>query len=489
MGMEPRANTGRGAHAAPACLFWGVIVLKRFSANYMAALFLMDGALFQVALWLSVVLWHDWPELYAGLRLWIAIFWCVSFLLLDVYHPGKVIRWHQEYQRVFLGHLVASLMLAGTLFLLDSPLPRPVFLGHYLISALLLYGCRSLIRAWYRYRRWRDKDPGSINRVLVINGGNLGVNFVREFQNVRWPGIEITGLLDDGRDGETPQLAGLPILGQVRQAREIVGQYRINEVVIALPRGEHRLIAILVAELADLPVRVHVVPDYFDLAFFHFTVESLGGIPVIGLQAPAINGFQRMVKRIVDLILASLMIVLCLPLVLLVAIAIKLEDRGPVFYWTERIGENQRLFRMLKLRSMVEDASIRQEEVNQYDDAGNLIHKRRDDPRVTQVGHWIRRHSIDELPNLWNVLTGEMSLVGPRPELPWMVARYEPWQMKRFAVPQGMTGWWQVTGRSDKPMHLHTDDDIYYIQHYSLWLDIQIMWRTIAVVLRGKGAY
>ena len=153
------------------------------------------------------------------------------------------------------------------------------------------------------------------------------------------------------------------------------------------------------------------------------------------------------------------------------------------------MGENREPFRMLKLRSMRVDAEALQEDVNETDEAGNVIHKQPDDPRVTRVGRFIRKYSVDELPNLWNVLKGEMSLVGPRPELPWLVDKYKPWQLKRFAVPQGMTGWWQVTGRSDKPMHLHTEDDIYYIQNHSLWLDLQIMWRTIAVVVRGRGAY
>jgi len=124
-----------------------------------------------------------------------------------------------------------------------------------------------------------------------------------------------------------------------------------------------------------------------------------------------------------------------------------------------------------------------------HTEGGQVTYKRRDDPRITRVGKFLRRTSLDELPQLFNVLKGEMSLIGPRPELPWLVDLYEPWQRKRFAVPQGITGWWQVNGRSDKEMHLHTEDDLYYIQHYSLWLDVQIMLKTVLVVLRGKGAY
>jgi lipopolysaccharide/colanic/teichoic acid biosynthesis glycosyltransferase len=135
------------------------------------------------------------------------------------------------------------------------------------------------------------------------------------------------------------------------------------------------------------------------------------------------------------------------------------------------------------------NAEAYQKEVSKRDQQGNLIHKQKDDPRVTRVGRVIRRTSLDELPQLINVLKGDMSLVGPRPELPWLVEKYEPWQRKRFAVPQGLTGWWQVNGRSEKPMHLNTEDDLYYIQHYSLLLDLQILWKTMFAVLKRQGAY
>jgi lipopolysaccharide/colanic/teichoic acid biosynthesis glycosyltransferase len=144
---------------------------------------------------------------------------------------------------------------------------------------------------------------------------------------------------------------------------------------------------------------------------------------------------------------------------------------------------------MYKFRSMYEGSEARLKDVIHYDEDGNLIHKIPNDPRVTRVGRFLRRNSLDELPQFLNVLKGDMSLVGPRPELPILVEKYQPWQRARFAVPQGITGWWQVNGRSDKPMHLNTDDDLYYIQNYSLLLDLQIVFKTALVVLRGKGAY
>jgi lipopolysaccharide/colanic/teichoic acid biosynthesis glycosyltransferase len=155
----------------------------------------------------------------------------------------------------------------------------------------------------------------------------------------------------------------------------------------------------------------------------------------------------------------------------------------------ERIGENGKRFKMIKFRSMYQDADKRWAEVARRDAEGNLIHKCAKDPRITRTGQRLRRTSLDELPQLFNVLRGEMSLVGPRPEMPYIAAEYKSWQWQRFRVPPGMTGWWQVNGRSDKPMHLHTEDDLYYVQNYSFWLDLHILFKTVVVVFRGQGAY
>jgi len=144
---------------------------------------------------------------------------------------------------------------------------------------------------------------------------------------------------------------------------------------------------------------------------------------------------------------------------------------------------------MVKFRTMVAGADRQLGQVARQDENGQTVYKRRDDPRVTRVGRLLRRASLDELPQIFNVLRGEMSLVGPRPEMPELVERYDLWQRRRFAVPQGVTGWWQINGRSDKPMHLHTDEDLYYVQNYSLWLDLQILARTVWTVVRGKGAF
>jgi len=196
-----------------------------------------------------------------------------------------------------------------------------------------------------------------------------------------------------------------------------------------------------------------------------------------------------MFKRAFDLFVGGLALVLALPLMALSVLLVYLEDGAPVIFRQKRVGKDGRLFEMFKIRTMVKNAEQLQIEVEKRDPDGNPIHKMKDDPRVTRVGRVLRRFSLDELPQLFNVLAGTMSIVGPRPEIPSLAERYEPWQRKRFSVMPGITGWWQINSRSVQPMYLHIEDDLYYIQNYSIWLDLQIILRTIRAVLTGKGSY
>lgn len=196
-----------------------------------------------------------------------------------------------------------------------------------------------------------------------------------------------------------------------------------------------------------------------------------------------------MLKRTFDFLFGLFALIFTLPVIILSALMVYLEDGFPVIFRQKRVGKDGQLFEMFKIRTMVKNAEQLQGQVERRDVDGNLIHKMKDDPRVTRVGRLLRRFSLDELPQLFNVLTGTMSLVGPRPEIPYLIEMYEPWQRRRFDVLPGITGWWQVNNRSDKPMYLHIEDDLYYIQNYSIWLDLKIILRTIWVVLIGKGAY
>lgn len=476
-------------------------MFKRFSPTYMALLLLLDGMFIQAALWLAMQLRYQLPYgqevrpewipqfVYAPtlvLNVVVAILWLAGFLLAAVYTPQRIVHWYAEYQRIFLAHTVTSFSLAGVLYMARLELPRLTYFYFYSLALVGLLGYRSLLRIWHRVRRQSAKN---VAQILLVGAGDLGQRIIEEFRHQAWPGLSFIGFLDDDPQKQGREIAGLPVLGNLDRAAEFVMAYGVDEVIIALPPRAYDRLANLVATLHQLPVRVRVVPDYFSLSLSGATVENLGGIPLIGLRDPAIDGFQRLIKRLVDIGAASVGLLIISPLLLLVAAAIKLEDSGPIFYPARRIGENGQHFYMVKFRSMVVNADKMLDQVSKADEQGNIIHKNPNDPRVTRMGRLLRRTSMDELPQLWNVLIGEMSLVGPRPELPDLVEKYEPWQRKRFAVPQGMTGWWQVNGRSDKPMHLHSEDDLYYIQNYSLWLDIEILWKTIFVVARGRGAF
>lgn len=477
-------------------------MFKRFSINYLVLLLLLDVILIQTSFWIATRLRYavplgqevrpEWADLYfyspdASLFIAIGLLWSAIFLLFSCYTPRHIIFWFDEFQRIGLAHTVAALSLAGLLYLANILLLRLVFAYFYLLVIFSLLGYRVLFRIWHRFSA---SHTNSIARILVIGAGRIGQNLVGEFKRKQWPGIEFVGFLDDTSELQEQEILNLPVLGKLDAASAIVKHNAVDEVIIALPREDHSHVANLAAQLHEMPVRLRVVPDYFDLAYHGATIENLGNIPLIGLRDPAIDDFQRFAKRLLDIFLSFTGLLILSPVMGLIALVIKLEDGGPIFYGAPRVGENGRLFQMLKFRSMVIDADQIQFQVNEVDaDSGTLIHKSKDDPRITRIGRWLRRTSADELPQLWNVLMGEMSVVGPRPELPWLVELYEPWQRKRFAVPQGITGWWQVNGRSDNMMHLHTDQDLYYIQNYSIWLDLQILWKTIGIVLRGKGAY
>jgi exopolysaccharide biosynthesis polyprenyl glycosylphosphotransferase len=291
--------------------------------------------------------------------------------------------------------------------------------------------------------------------------------------------------VDDGYLDET----GTVPLGNIQDLKELIGRHQITDIVIALPYSAYHEMSKIVLCLEDLPVGVWIALGFFDLALYRTNIEDFAGIPMLDLRASAIDDYQRLIKRAFDVFFVLLALIPALPLMAFSALMIFLEDGRPIVFRQKRVGENGRLFEMLKFRTMVRNAEQLQSQVEKKDAAGNLIHKTKDDPRVTRVGHLLRRFSLDELPQFFNILGGTMSFVGPRPEMPYLVEKYQSWQRKRFAVPPGLTGWWQVSGRSDKPMHLHTEDDLYYIQNYSIWLDLQIIVRTLWVVLLGKGSY
>ena len=426
-----------------------------------------------------------YPEGIPQLRVYVlvAVLWVLTALALSLYDPKRTYKAVDEYQTLTLTVAFFAMVAAGTLYFTFRQTSRLLMLYALGLTWLLTMGWRTTVRLVLRGRRKRAQP---VSRVLIAGAGEVGQNVAALILEHHWPAMQLVGYLDDD---PAKHDNGLPVLGTLDDVEEIVRAYGVNNVILALPPQAHARLNLTVSRLHKLPVRVRIVPDYFSLALYRATVDDFGGIPMINLRDPALSPYQRLTKRALDVSVGGLLTLLALPLMGLIAIAIKLESEGPILFRQSRVGENGEIFQMLKFRSMVVNAEALQEKVNDVDAEGHLIHKREDDPRVTRVGRLIRRWSLDELPQFFNVLKGDMSLIGPRPEMPWLVEKYEPWQRARFAVPQGLTGWWQVNGRSDKMMHLHTNEDLYYIQNYSLWLDLYILLKTPWVILRGKGAF
>lgn len=435
-----------------------------------------------------------------------------SFVLVSssAYDPRRILRRLEEAQTLIVAVASATLILAGFLFLTYRGLSRLLFAYFFLFDLALLMVSRLATRLLFKITR---EQRSAVTRVLIIGDNKVAHTVGRRVSQRGWMGLQLVGYVSEGRhvaaeaeealalhngpatalvteEDNGKQEPDAPLLGALCDAPALVQQLAIDEVIIALPLRAHDELANLVSLLQELPVNIKVVPDFFDLVFLRATIEDFGGMPLVGLKEPVMSGFHRFTKRMLDVALSGAILITLSPLMLLLAVLIRLDSRGPVIFRQQRVGENGQLFWMYKFRTMIDGAEEQQSSLMMHDEDGNIVFRKApNDPRLTRLGRTLRRFSLDETPQFFNVLRGDMSLVGPRPELPVIVQTYQPWQRKRFSVPPGMTGWWQIRGRSQHPMHLRTEDDLYYIQNYSLLLDLHIMWKTIGAVISGRGAY
>jgi exopolysaccharide biosynthesis polyprenyl glycosylphosphotransferase len=469
-------------------------MLRRFSVNFALFSMFLDAISVLFALWFSAVTRPALNNLafiksiptpvliQPALYLLFPSIWLIIYLTISIYDGKKYLRVVDEFGALTLGVLIASVSSAGILYFSFREVSRALFALFVLLTYLLSLGWRALARLFFRVQK---PLPAKVRRVLVVGSGPVGQRVATQLQSTDLQNMVFAGFIDDSRD---PQYSHL-LIGRTDEVKDLVLLHQISDVVIALPYSAYARLGELVQRLEELPVNVWVALGFFDLALYRTAIEDFAGIPMLDLRASAIDDYQRMIKRAFDLVFGLFGFLLALPLLVLISLAIWLEDGRPILFHQKRAGENGRVFEMLKFRTMIRDAEKLRSQVEHVDENGNLIHKAKDDPRVTRIGRFLRRFSLDELPQIFNIISGTMSLVGPRPEMPYLVDKYQPWQRKRFAVPPGLTGWWQINGRSDRPMHLHTEDDLYYIQNYSIFLDIQILIRTVWVVLIGRGSY
>ena len=452
-------------------------------------LFTADICLTLGALYLSDVLRHQLPFgfgdgqqlAWISWRHFIAVAGVWAFLLyvFNIYDPRRMFTVVDEIRMLVPAISVAFTLLLAYFFVAKVEyLSRLLFAYFYVLDLLFLINLR-----WIMRLAMRSSFGLGLARPLIIAGaGPVGRQIAGLLRNRPWTGYKITGFLDDNSEIVGTHIDGIEVLGRCDDLAETINKNKVAEVIVALPSRSYDRIREIVRVYQALPVRIRVVPDLFNIVSVRARTEDLWGIPMIGIREPVITGVDSFVKRIFDVVLGSIAAIILTPAMIFAAVALLLRDGRPILFRQQRVGENGRLFWIYKFRTMKADPEHESpQETNAY--------KRTDDPRVTEIGHFLRRTSLDELPQLWNVLRGDMSLVGPRPELPWIVEKYEPWQRQRLSVPPGMTGWWQIQGRSDRPLNENVEYDLFYIQNYSPLLDISILWKTIWVVVTGKGAY
>lgn len=317
--------------------------------------------------------------------------------------------------------------------------------------------------------------------VLIVGAGRVGEQ-IRDHLNANKTGrSRFIGFLDDYKRGRQ-------ILGSIPDIERLVQKHKIQEIYITIP-SERGLINKMIASVRKYDVEIKIIPELFELVTSSVSFDHAFDYPCIEIVRTPLRGLNWFMKRSADFIVSAIGIILISPILLLVALAIKLDSKGPLLIKQKRIGKNGAPFHMLKFRSMVANAEALKASLQHKNEAVGPVFKIKNDPRITRVGRFIRKYSLDELPQLFNVLLGQMSIVGPRPPLPSEVEQYTDYQWRRFDVRPGITGLWQVSGRSDLPFEEWVKLDIYYIERWSLALEFKILLKTIPVVLKGEGAY
>jgi exopolysaccharide biosynthesis polyprenyl glycosylphosphotransferase len=412
-----------------------------------------------------------------------AVTWVVVLSFHGLYRPRA--RWslRSEATAILRATLTIALLTLSVLFLFRLPdVSRLFLLVLFPMQALATLGIRAMLRLGFE---WLRRHGYNRRYVLVVGAGPRGRSFAQRLEDHAALGLRVAGFLDDDPSyADLP--GGWPYLGPLDRLQGILHERVIDEVAICLPFTQWDLIDVITGICEDEGKIVRIPMDVMDRAISAGRVEELDGIPVFSLVSGPDRALALAVKRAIDLAGGILGLVLLSPLLLACAIAIILDDGRPVSFRQRRVGLHGRLFQVLKFRSMTRDAEARRSEIDDRNEIRGRAFKVTDDPRITRVGRWLRRTSFDELPQLWNVLKGEMSLVGPRPPLPDEVAQYDIWHRRRLSMKPGITGLWQVQARRDPDFDRWVAADLEYIDRWSLWLDLRILARTIPAALQGR---
>jgi exopolysaccharide biosynthesis polyprenyl glycosylphosphotransferase len=418
-----------------------------------------------------------------------AVLWNIIFGAFGLYRSRRVGLMTTEWWDVAKAVAVGTLILSGLALVFDFSAVNRGFIAAFFTTALLgtaLY--RTVLRSILGGARRRGRN---LRNLVIIGCGPRGAQFGKEVRSRPELGYLLLGYIDEIAPPPNP-LHGQPekLLGSLEQAHEILANIEVDEVAISLPiRSYYETISRLIGLCEELGLVVRIPADFFESRLVHAYVDKLHDTPVLTLQAQAPAGGSTAFKRVIDFFGSIATMIVFSPLFACIALAIKLDSRGPVFFVQERIGLGRRKFRMIKFRTMEADAEQQQGEIEELNEVDGAAFKIKDDPRVTRVGRVLRKLSLDEMPQMWNVFRGDMSLVGPRPLPVRDVQRFDSaWQNRRFSVRPGLTCLWQINGRHEIDFDHWMELDLQYIDNWSLSLDFDILFKTVPAVLRGTGA-
>ena len=404
---------------------------------------------------------------------------------LHLYTPIRLTN-HLHEQRLSLQScVVTTLLLMGALYLLHADMiPRRIVLLTFLLVTLAL----SLRRGFFRALMYRRFERGMNTRNVIIVGAGAEAHALRHhIRSIRQLGLVFKGFVYVPEVDDPAQQQTGEILGPIDKLFEYARQHFVDEIFFTAP-CERGVINRTLEKARENGIDLRVVPDLYDGLAWSNNIEYIGQFPTIPLHRSEIPEVALILKRVFDVFFSAFVLLFLAPFFVLIAIAIRIDSRGPVFYFSERIGRRARVFRCVKFRTMVPDADRRRAEIMHMNEREGILFKIARDPRITRVGAFLRKYSLDELPQFFNVLAGSMSIVGPRPPIASEVRQYQLSHLRRLDVTPGITGLWQVQARQDPSFDSYISLDVAYIESWSLWLDIKIILRTVGVVFSGTGS-
>lgn len=411
------------------------------------------------------------------------------FFIYGLYNRDKIYKGSGYYSRLLkaISINIIVIIVAGYLLNLFT-FSRKWILLFYICSIVLVFISRALIEA---ITQKIGKKFSLKSRTIIIGVGENAKRIEDSLKKYSKEEDIIIGHVDKktriSKDKE--YYANFVILGFLENLGDVIIVNNIQRVIISSPEFKYDEILDILERLKGKDVTVLLFPGFFEFSLRRLSVREIGGVPLMQVSNIGFFGFNLFLKNFIDYVLGSIFFVVFIPIYLVVAFMIKVNSKGPVFFKQERMTKDCKVFYMYKFRTMYSDAEKRLKELEQFNEADGPLFKMKNDPRITKTGKFLRKFSIDEIPQIINVLRGELSLVGPRPPLPVEVAKYNDWEIRRMNVKQGITGLWQVSGRSDLSFEEMARLDLYYIQNWSIEMDLKILIKTIPTVLFGKGAY